>query len=170
MEQTRLARTEREAGEAKCRSGRGPAPVVTPGARVTVDGKALSRDGRRLRVRGVTYGPFPANAAGEPFPDPARVRSDFTDMRDIRVNAIRTYHLPPVWLLRLADERGLGVFVDVPWPKHLCFLDGAAAAADARRAVRRAATRCRSHPGVLAYSIGNEIPPNVVRWHGNQRV
>jgi GT2 family glycosyltransferase len=60
--------------------------------------------------------------------------------------------------------------VDVPWPKHLCFLDRTEAQTHARRAVRQAAERGRSHPCLLAYSIGNEIPADVARWHGPRRV
>jgi GT2 family glycosyltransferase len=72
--------------------------------------------------------------------------------------------------MHLAGEAGLAVFLDVPWPRHLCFLDGSQAAADARRAVRSVAERGRRHPCVFAYSVGNEIPPDVVRWHGASRV
>src|SRR5262249_43052083 len=32
------------------------------------------------------------------------------------------------------------------------------------------AERGRGHPCVLAYSVGNEVPPNIVRWHGTRRV
>jgi GT2 family glycosyltransferase len=138
--------------------------------RVRVDGKFLTRGGRRLRVQGVTYGPFAPNEAGEPFLDEARVRDDFARMRAAGVNAVRTYHLPPEWFLCLADEEGLSVFLDVPWGKHLCFLDSRRAQTEARLAVYRTAWRCREHSCLLAYSIGNEIPPNIVRWHGARRV
>src|SRR5258707_45026 len=86
------------------------------------------------------------------------------------VNAIRTYHLPPAWLLDAAGEHGVFVFVDVPWPKHVCFLDSKKAQAEARRAVSRAAERGLGREGLLAYSVGNEIPADVVRWHGARRV
>jgi GT2 family glycosyltransferase len=135
-----------------------------------VDGLRFARAGQRLRVRGVTYGPFAPNSAGEPFPDPDRVGEDFALMRAAGINSIRTYHVPPEWLLRLADEHGMTVFIDVPWAKHLCFLESDQARRDARQAVRRAAERGRDHPCVLAYSIGNEIPPNIVRWLGAGRV
>jgi GT2 family glycosyltransferase len=138
--------------------------------RVRVDGKLFARDGQRLRVCGVTYGPFAPNGEGEPFPEPERVREDFSGMRAASVNAVRTYHLPPEWFLALADEEGMGVFIDVPWAKHLCFLESRSACEEARQAVRRAAERGREHPCVLAYSIGNEVPPNVVRWSGARRV
>jgi GT2 family glycosyltransferase len=95
---------------------------------------------------------------------------DFARMRDIGINAVRTYHVPPESFLRLGDEHGMAVLIDVPWAKHLCFLDSRQAREGARQAVRRAAGRGRGHPCVLAYSIGNEVPPAIVRWHGARRV
>src|SRR5436305_1802377 len=66
--------------------------VTAPAGRVRVDGKFFARGGRRLRVHGVTYGPFAPNADGEQFPDPQRVLDDFARMTAIGVNAVRTYH------------------------------------------------------------------------------
>jgi GT2 family glycosyltransferase len=91
-------------------------------------------------------------------------------MRALGLSSIRTYDVPPEWLLGLADEQGLTVLLDVPWAKHQCFLDSRRARREARQAVRQAAERGRGHPCVLAYSIGNEIPPGIVRWHGARRV
>src|SRR5205085_7110639 len=54
--------------------------------------------------------------------------------------------------------------------KHVCFLDSEAARASARRAVREAAAHGRGHRAVLAYSVANEVPACVVRWHGARRV
>jgi GT2 family glycosyltransferase len=139
-------------------------------SRSGVDGKFLTRDGRRFRVQGVTYGPFAPDSQGNQFPPARQVRADFAMMRDGHVNTIRTYHPPPDWFLELAAQEGLGVLVDVPWPKHLCFLDNTVAQSDARRVVRATAERGRRHPSLLAYSIGNEIPASVVRWHGAKRV
>jgi GT2 family glycosyltransferase len=153
-------------GGAGVHSTAGPAAQ----ARVRVDGKFFARLGRRLRVGGVTYGPFRPGADREPFPPPDRVAQDFSLMAAAGIDAVRTYHLPPEWLLSLADEHGLALLVDVPWPKHLCFLDTPGAEAEARRLVRQAALRGRGHPCVLAYSVGNEIPAGVVRWYGRRRV
>jgi GT2 family glycosyltransferase len=136
----------------------------------SVDGKFFARAGRRVLVRGVTYGPFAADAEGRPFPPSDQVIADFAQMLSANINCIRTYHVPPDWLLQLADDQGMGVFIDVPWPKHLCFLDSTKAQQQAREAVHHAATQGRSHPCVLAYSVGNEIPSNIVRWHGAARV
>src|SRR6266404_5623249 len=138
--------------------------------RLRLDGKFFARGGQRVHICGVTYGPFAPNEAGQPFPEPGQVAEDLACMRTAGINSVRTYHVPPEWLFYLAGENGVNVFVDVPWPKHLCFLDSVQARNEARRLVEQAAKRGRQHPCVFAYSIGNEIPPNVVRWHGARRV
>jgi glycosyltransferase involved in cell wall biosynthesis len=138
--------------------------------RVGLDGKFFTRAGARFRARGVTYGPFAPDANGDHFPAPDRVAADLEQLRAAGANAVRTYHAPPDWFLDLADEWRVAVLLDVPWPKHLCFLDSRRAQQEARRAVRRAARRGRRHPCLLGYSIGNEVPPHVVRWHGARRV
>lgn len=143
------------------------APVLD---RMRVHGKGFTIGGRRIRINGVTYGPFALNAAGEPFPARERVRDDFAMMRSTGINSIRAYHLPPEWVLELADEEGIGILIDAPWRKHLCFLDSEAAQKEARQVVRTIAGRGCHHSCVLACSIGNEIPPDVVRWHGANRV
>jgi GT2 family glycosyltransferase len=135
-----------------------------------VDGKLLACGQQRVRIKGVTYGPFAPNAQGQPFPTPHRVAEDFAQMQAAGINSVRTYCVPPEWFLHLADEKGMAVFLDVPWPKHLCFLEGDQTQAEARRIVRQAAKRGQNHPCVLAYSIGNEVPPDIVRWHGARRV
>jgi GT2 family glycosyltransferase len=140
------------------------------GERARIDGKFFSLRGQRIRIQGVTYGPFAPNPRQEPFPAAERIADDFASMQAIGINAIRTYHVPPDWFLSLADEQGMMVFVDVPWPKHLCFLESESVQREARRLVREAARRGQHHPSVLAYSIGNEIPPNIVRWYGARRV
>jgi GT2 family glycosyltransferase len=138
--------------------------------RLEVEGRFFTLDAQRLRLQGVTYGPFAPNGDGHQFPERAAMADDFGRMLDIGINAIRVYHVPPASLLEQADEHGIGVFVDVPWPKHLCFLDSKAAQQHARDAVRQAATQGQRHGSVLAYSIGNEIPPDLLRWHGPARV
>jgi GT2 family glycosyltransferase len=138
--------------------------------RVRVEGKNLSWDNRRSRVCGVTYGPFAPNHDGLPFPARERVRSDFKRMYAIGINSIRTYHVPPRWLLAQAEEQKIRVLIDVPWSKHLCFIGSRRARVQARKAVRDAALTGRSSEAVLAYSIGNEIPADIVRWHGARHI
>ena len=156
---------ERRAGIAR------PGPVAPTGVvRPRAEGKFFTRGGRRLRIQGVTYGPFAPNTDGEPFPGAGVVACDFERMAAAGINAIRTYDVPPEWLLSMAEEHRLHVFIDVPWSKHVCFLEDLQARAEARGAVRSAAALGHSFNSVLAYSIGNEIPPDVIRWHGARRV
>src|SRR3989442_4471266 len=68
------------------------------GARVSARGRSLFADGTKLRVRGVTYGTFADG--GYPLADV--VESDFAAMVANGVNAVRTYTVPPGWLLDLA--------------------------------------------------------------------
>jgi GT2 family glycosyltransferase len=150
--------------------GKRAVAAVAAHERLRIDGRFFARGRQRVRIRGVTYGPFAADADGLPFPAPSGVAEDFARMRDVGINAIRTYHVPPAWLLEMADEQAMAVFIDVPWPKHVCFLDSAEACRHARQAVRTAARLGRGHPCVLAYSVANEISPDVVRWHGAARI
>jgi GT2 family glycosyltransferase len=150
-------------------------PLPCGHSRVRVDGKFFARGGQRLWVRGVTYGPFAPDADGQPFPTPKEVAEDFARMRATGINSVRTYDVPPEWVLRLADESGLTILLglpwaDVPWRRHLFFLESRQIQREAREFVRRAARLGRNHPCILAYCIGNEIPPDILRWHGARRV
>ncbi|MBX3734632.1 MAG: glycosyltransferase [Verrucomicrobiae bacterium] len=141
-------------------------PPATDTPRVRVDGKFFRQGTRKFHPKGVTYGPFAPNTAGEPFPDPDDARRDLTQVCELGANLLRVYHVPPRWFLDLAAGHGLRVLVDVPWNKHLCFLDAPDLAAEAREAVREAARRCARHPAVFALSVVNEIPADIVRWSG----
>src|SRR3954468_7615859 len=163
-------RLELEPAPAPSGGGATSAPAPRADARVRVDGRRLTRGGRGFRVQGVTYGPFAPGPDGVPLPSPVRAADDFARMRAAEVNALRTYHVPPAWFLDLAGEHRLSCFIDVPWPKHLCFMDSPRAMADARAAVRRAAKQAAGRDSVLALSVGNEVPADVVRWHGAGRV
>jgi glycosyltransferase involved in cell wall biosynthesis len=146
-----------------------PAPLQ-PRERVVVDGLGFGRASEKFPIRGVTYGPFVPDEQGQPFPSRDRLRDDFGRMRDIGINTIRTYHVPPRRLIEEAETACLAVLIDIPWPKHLCFLDDRRAQAEAHRLVRQAAKLGQAHHCVMGYSIGNEIRPDIVRWYGAPRV
>lgn len=137
--------------------------------RVVVDGKFFRLKGRKFYVRGVTYGPFAPNAAGEMFPEPEQTARDFAQIVELGANVLRLYYAPPRWVLDLAEKYGLKVLVDIPWPKHLCFMDSVAAQDEARRTVRQAVEATKGHPAIFAYSVVNEISAEIVRWSGVSR-
>jgi GT2 family glycosyltransferase len=138
--------------------------------RVSVDGKFFRRGAEKLYLKGVAYGPFAPNAAGLPFASPEQTARDFALARELGANLLRIYHVPPRWFLDLAAQHSLLLLIDIPWNKHLCFLDSPADREGAREAVRRAVSGCAHHPAVFAFSVANEIPPDVVRWSGAAKV
>jgi glycosyltransferase involved in cell wall biosynthesis len=125
---------------------------------------------RKFFVRGVSYGPFRPGPTGEPFPEKSAMERDFALLRELGANTLRIYHVPPQSICQLAAEFGLRLLVGVPWPQHLRFLDTREARDDIRRRVREAAEKLRGVPNLLGILIGNEIPPEVVRWYGPARV
>jgi glycosyltransferase involved in cell wall biosynthesis len=146
---------------------------ATPSAegKIVVDGcRFRDAAGRPFRVHGATYGPFAPDDCGDQFPPRAQAARDFRQMRGMGITTIRCYHVPPDWVIDLAAQSGLRVFLDVPWPKHLCFLDTRETRRAAMTAVRKAADLSARHPAVLAVSVGNEISPDMVRWYGHRRV
>ncbi|HEY8517153.1 MAG TPA: glycosyltransferase [Candidatus Binatia bacterium] len=138
--------------------------------RVRVSGKFFFAGKEKLYVKAVSYGPFRPTEDGTPFPTRERVREDFRLMRELGANAFRTFTPPPIWLLDLAAEHGLRAIVGVPWAQQVCFLDDPPIMRDARRRIADAARAVGKHPAVLALFVGNETPPDIVRWHGPERV
>jgi GT2 family glycosyltransferase len=150
-------------------------PAVTPvagerGARPTVSGKFLHADGERFLVRGVSYGTFAPGAEGALFPEQERVARDFYAIARLGANTVRTYTTPPLHVLDEAARRGLRVIAGLPWPQHVAFLDSRADAREIRAAVRAGVERLAAHPATLLFTVGNEIPPSVVRWYGRRRI
>src|SRR5215831_422809 len=115
--------------------------------RPKVQGKFLFVGDEKLWVRGVTYGTFRPDADGNEYHDPETVEQDFAQMADNGLNAIRTYTIPPRWLLDTAQHHGLRVMIGLPWEQHVTFLD------DKKRA-RSIEARVRAG----------------VRWYGKRRV
>jgi GT2 family glycosyltransferase len=138
--------------------------------RIEARGIRLRDESGNFFVRGVSYGPFRENALGDPFPEKGIVERDFALLAELGANTLRVYHVPPAWLTELAGDHGLRLLVGVPWPQHLRFLDGEASRAGIRRSVRDAAERLAHADNLLGLLIGNEIPPQAVRWYGPNRI
>ena len=173
MEAARGASTARSLGSgARGRRAAGERGALRRGAgRVTVDGKQFARDGRRFLFRGVTYGTFRPRADGARYPEAAQVAADLRAMADAGFTVVRTYTSPPDDLVDEATAAGLHVLAGVfysDW-RYLVGASRRQTAAMARQAealVRAEARRLAGADGVLALCIGNEIPADVVRWHG----
>jgi len=139
-------------------------------ARVSIDGKFFRLGARKFHPKGVTYGPFVPSAQTGTFPSRTQILIDFDMLQQLGANLLRVYEVPPSWFLALALAHDLRVLIDIPWASHLCFLDRTDQSRAAVEAVRQATRACAGHPAVFAYSVANEIPADIVRWHGERRV
>lgn len=133
---------------------------------IRAEGKFLFDGANKFLVKGVSYGTFAPTHANGQFPAPAQVRQDFAAMRAAGINTVRTYTVPGRDFMDEAADAGLRVMVGIPWAQHIAFLDEAPARRSIRDAVTAALKSLGRHPASLMFSIGNEIPPPVVRWHG----
>lgn len=144
------------------------AAVLRP--QVRAQGRFLCVNGERFWVKGVTYGTFSPNEAGEPFPSRAQVREDFARMIDAGINTARLYVPPPDWVADEASRAGLYLFPDIVWGPRRCDFDHPERMKYLFTWVREHARRLADHPSILLYSIGNEIPPLIVRWYGAAKI
>lgn len=143
-----------------------PLPAFMP----AIEGKFISTGCGKWFVRGVTYGTFRPDSEGLDYPSADIVERDFAAMWHNGFNTVRTYTVPPRWLLDCAQRNGLRVLVGLPWEQHIDFLADENRAASIIVRVREGVRACAAHPAVLAYAVGNEIPASIVRWLGRRRV
>jgi GT2 family glycosyltransferase len=143
---------------------------VDESARPTVRGKFLFVGDEKFYVRGVTYGTFRPDDENNLYHDPDLVERDLARMAELGFNAVRTYTVPPRWLLDIARRHDLYVMVGLPWEQHVAFLDDQNRGRAIEERVRANVRACAGHPAVLCYAIGNEIPAPIVRWHGARRI
>ncbi len=91
-------------------------------------------------------------------------------MLDLGANCLRIYHTPPVWFLDLAQEMGLKIFLDVAWPKNLTFVGDEELTAAGARGCAKCGAGLRQSSGCFAISVVNEIPSDIVRYVGRQKI
>ena len=138
--------------------------------RIEMRGKFLFCGEEKFWVKGVTYGTFKPGEDGEQYPDQRLVKADFQAISAVGINTIRVYTPPPAWFLDLAQENGLRVMIGLAWEQHVTFLDDKALRKSIEKQVREGVSACAGHPAVLCFSIGNEIPAPIVRWHGRRKI
>jgi GT2 family glycosyltransferase len=138
--------------------------------KLQAQGKFFFSGGEKVLLKGITYGPFAPNGSGAPFPDRVTVERDLALVGELGANTLRVFHVPPPWMLDAAAERGLRLLVGIPWAEHVCFLDSRELTRTIRSTIAEAVAACRDHPAIAAYLVGNEIPPDIVRWYGAKRI
>jgi glycosyltransferase involved in cell wall biosynthesis len=152
-----------------------PRTPVAQQARVRCDGKFFSAGGERLAFNGVTYGTFRPRADGALFPEREQIAADMTAIAASGFTVVRTYTTPPPDLIEQAASEGLRLyagafFEDWRYALGATRTEHKELVRRARAEVRETARALRGDPTVLALSIGNEIPADVVRWVGTRRV
>lgn len=154
-----------------------PAPVhpaqATGGAAlepIRVRAKFFFEGDQKFFVKGVTYGPFAPDSEGHFVGDPEKARKDFALMREVGINLLRIYHIPPRWFLDLCREFHLRVLISIPWAEHVEFLNQRQMRRQVIETIRSGVAKNRGHDAIFGYLVGNEIPTTMVRWLGARRV
>ncbi len=138
--------------------------------RLCTRGKFIFLDDAKLYLRGVTYGTFAPLNDGAEYPRPEVVEQDFAAMAANGINAVRTYTVPPRWLLDSAQRHGLLIMVGMAVERYIGFLADKNGSPDIEALVRVGVRACAGHPAVLCYAIANELPAAIVRWFGARRI
>ena len=147
-----------------------PANVLPSLAPIRVRAKFFFEDGKKWFIKGVTYGPFAPDAAGDFVGDPEKARKDFALMQELGINLLRIYHIPPRWFLDVAREFRLRVLISIPWAEHVEFLNNSRIRCQIVETIRNGVGKNKGHEAIFGYLVGNEIPTTMVRWLGARRV
>lgn len=139
--------------------------------RIKPQGKFFfTSNGDKFYLKGVTYGTFRSDESGFQYPSPSRVDQDLSLMQQSGVNCIRVYTTPPEWLLDKLADSGIRLLLGIAWPQYQAFLDSSHQSKKIRDIVAKEIQLLNRHPAIFGYMIGNEIPADIVRWHGKQKI
>src|SRR4030095_8982580 len=137
---------------------------------VRVKGKFLFEGEKKFYIKGVTYGTFRPIQDDIFFPEKSIVEKDFSMMTRLGINCIRTYTVPPLYILDLALKYQLKIMVGLPWEQHITFLEDHNITRDIIKRVKEGVISCSHHKAILCYVVGNEIPATIVRWYGKEKI
>src|SRR6516165_4264922 len=139
--------------------------------RTSIDSKFLSANSKTFYVRGVTYGAFTPDEAGREYADDRLIDHDFAQMAALGINTVRIPHtVPPRSLLDVAARHRLRVMVGLSAEQNAGYLIDGKMPGDFEARFRAKVRGCASHPALLCFSLGNEIPAAQARWLGRCRV
>ncbi len=138
-------------------------------SRPRVLGKFIYVGNEKFYVKGVTYGTFCPDQNGDQFPIEETVDQDFRLMSENGINTVRTYTVPPLYLLDAAYRYGLKVMAGLPWEQHINFLETKERVGSILNRIKTGVESCVNHNALLCFAIGNEIPAQIVRWLGAEK-
>ena len=137
---------------------------------IRVRAKFFFEGKEKFFIKGVTYGPFRPDDAGDFVGNPEKARKDLALMQELGSNLIRVYHVPPRWFLDICREFGMRVLISIPWAEHIEFLNSRKVRKQIEETIRQAVAKNKGHEAIFGYLVGNEIPSTMVRWLGPKRV
>jgi len=144
---------------------------VSADLRPSVSGKFIFVGSQKFFIKGVTYGAFRRNDAGEEFHDIHKIRRDFAMMVRNGINTVRIQHtVPPTDVLDAAGEYHLRVIVGLGAEQHIGHLLDGKSPHKIFKEIRGKVRTAGQHPALLSYALGNEIPAGVARWWGRERI
>src|SRR4030095_7957707 len=109
-----------------------------------------------------TYGTFRPLDDGAEFPCPEVVERDFAGMAANGINVVRTYTVPPGWLLASAYRHGLHVMVGLAVERYVGFLADKKGAPDIEALVGAGVRGCAVQPRGLFSPTANAMPAAIV--------
>jgi GT2 family glycosyltransferase len=127
------------------------------------DGKFFRRNGRRVWLRSVTYGPFPTGK-------PASRSDEFARIRKTGFDSIRIFTLPDHALLDDAERAGLMVIAGLDWNHYVDFISQPGILSAAHVKLSGWLEKHAGHPALAGVYVGNEIRADLVRWMGPSTV
>ncbi|MFQ3578360.1 MAG: glycosyltransferase, partial [Verrucomicrobiia bacterium] len=127
----------------------------------------------RVRLRGACFTPLEPIHSGEEwtggFGREAETLSLLLQAQAMGLNALRVYLPPPKWFLDCCAELGFFIFVDLSWNSQSDFLSTTTARQRIEHSVLTRLRGLGKHEAVAGIFIGNELPADLVRWHGAKR-
>lgn len=137
---------------------------------VEIQGKYLRKGKNKFQIKGVTYGTFKPDEDGHLYPPRGQVERDFTFIKSAGFNTVRLYTAPPLWLMEVASKCSLYLIVGLTWEQHVVSFLNKSESMRIIESVRKQVIQCDNHSAILAFTLGNEIPSSIVRWHGAEKI
>lgn len=118
-------------------------------------------------VKAVCYGPFAFTQKSRALRE--KIVSDAPLIRQLGANCLRLYEPVDSDVLDELHSQQLGVILTLSWSQHLTFLSDRSSRKLVESELSSQLRILAPHPAIRAVLVGNEIPPDIIRWQGTQQ-